>query len=121
MLPASIPDDEQRKTYMAFSTKIATCTYCGARAALVLDRGRHELSCDRCGAPLHDMKRLKADTGQREVEKPVLGHGMHKRPYREPQAEAPNTYRRRKRYKKRKSLMHRIMKEIIDVVDDIID
>ena len=39
--------------------KIATCCYCGTKAALVL-RGKdsHELSCGSCGAPLHDLKRL---------------------------------------------------------------
>ena len=39
--------------------KIATCFYCGTKAALVL-RGKviHELSCGSCGAPLHDLKRL---------------------------------------------------------------
>jgi hypothetical protein len=32
--------------------KIATCCYFGTRAALVLDRARHELACSSCGAPL---------------------------------------------------------------------
>ena len=41
--------------------KIATCSYCGTRAALVLKgESRHELACSSCGAPLHDLKRLKA-------------------------------------------------------------
>lgn len=39
--------------------KIATCCYCGTKAALVL-RGKdsYELNCGSCGAPLHDLKRL---------------------------------------------------------------
>ncbi|MGB1034398.1 MAG: hypothetical protein ACPGVS_05180 [Primorskyibacter sp.] len=42
-------------------TKIATCHYCGTRAALVLTGSeRHELSCSNCGAPLHDLKQIKA-------------------------------------------------------------
>ena len=47
---------------MPHGTKIATCCYCGSRAALVL-RGetRHELACASCGAPLHDLKRLRSD------------------------------------------------------------
>jgi len=46
---------------MLSSTKIATCCYCGTRAALVLGgRGRHELACAACGAPLHELKWLKA-------------------------------------------------------------
>ena len=42
--------------------KIATCCYCGTKAALVL-RGKdsHELSCGSCGAPLHDLKRLPVE------------------------------------------------------------
>ena len=43
------------------NTKIATCCYCGARAALVLNKAQHELSCASCGAPLHDLKMLRAD------------------------------------------------------------
>lgn len=42
-------------------TKIATCCYCGTRAALVLrGKDRHELACANCGAPLHALKMLKA-------------------------------------------------------------
>ena len=46
--------------------KIATCCYCGTRAALVL-RGdsRHELSCAACGAPLHEMKAMPCDAQER--------------------------------------------------------
>ena len=41
--------------------KIVTCCYCGTRAALVLrGRDRHELTCSACGAPLHDLKMLRA-------------------------------------------------------------
>ena len=42
--------------------KIATCCYCGTKAALVL-RGKvsHELSFGSCGAPLHDLKRLPVE------------------------------------------------------------
>ncbi len=46
---------------MPQGTKIATCTYCGTRAALVLaGTVRHELACSNCGAPLHDLKMLPA-------------------------------------------------------------
>ncbi len=41
-----------------YPTKIATCCYCGSRAALTLDEGRHELACASCGAPLRDLKML---------------------------------------------------------------
>ena len=41
------------------ATKIATCCYCGTRAALRLrGKQRHELACGSCGAPLRDLKML---------------------------------------------------------------
>lgn len=44
------------------SEKIATCSYCGTRAALVLGgTTQHELACATCGAPLHDLRALKAE------------------------------------------------------------
>ena len=51
--------------------KIATCCYCGTRAALVL-RGskRHELACSSCGAPLHDLKRLPATNAKKSQQVP---------------------------------------------------
>ena len=51
---------------MPHGTKIATCCYCGTRAALVLrGKDRHELSCAACGAPLHEMKSLPVAAGAR--------------------------------------------------------
>jgi len=48
---------------MAGPAKIATCCYCGARAALTLSRReRHELACSNCGAPLHNLKKLPSKT-----------------------------------------------------------
>jgi len=41
------------------AVKVATCCYCGTRAALVLrGKERHELACSSCGAPLSRMKML---------------------------------------------------------------
>ena len=55
-MPRVVPEPEHDMT-----PKIATCCYCGTRAALVLTgRDRHELACSSCGAPLHDLKMLKA-------------------------------------------------------------
>ena len=104
---------------MSYSTKIATCSYCGARAALVLGRDRHELACDRCGAPLHDMKRLKVDDGKKSQEKQTLGHGLHKRPYHA--RDEYDDYKRRKKRKKRKSLMRYVLEEAVDAIEDIFD
>ncbi|QQA44023.1 hypothetical protein [Pelagovum pacificum] len=89
-------------------TKIATCCYCGTRAALVLDRGRHELSCAGCGAPLHDMKRLKATPERREVHhKPVPGGHDRK--------EMP------KKRKQKKSFKRRAVSGLFDLIEDIFD
>ena len=77
-------------------TKIATCCYCGTRAALVLKgRERHELACSACGAPLRELKMLKAPAAGTQRRKPD---------------------RRRKRKPLRK-LLH----EIADAVEDIFD
>ena len=90
--------------------KIATCCYCGTRAALNL-RGteRHELACSNCGAPLHEMKMLRSDAvGERELVRPSpirSGHDL----------------RRRKKKKKTKSLSQRFMEEVWDAAEDLFD
>lgn len=46
---------------MPHPIKIATCCYCGSRTVLKpTARDGHELACASCGAPLHEMKWLKA-------------------------------------------------------------
>lgn len=94
-------------------TKIATCCYCGTRAALVL-RGdtRHELSCSACGAPLHDLKMLRADrVGGPEAKAP-----RPPRPGKPVRAAKP-----RKKKKMRKPLWSRVLGEAFDVIEDIFD
>ena len=103
---------------MAYPTKIATCCYCGTRAALVLGRDRHELTCSSCGAPLHEMKRLRQD--------PVPTPGRYQDQPKPPRH--PRDRRDTRAYlawsgkpKKRKGLMRYILKEAIDVIEDIFD
>ena len=97
------------------ATKVATCSYCGTRAALVLrGRDRHELTCSSCGAPLHDMKRLK--TGKGDPERPARSprpahYGSHD------VKEMPT----RRRKQRKKGLGRRVFEELWDVVEDIID
>lgn len=97
--------------------KIATCSYCSTRAALVLDRGRHELICASCGAPLHEMKALhkpvqRARTGRaRPMPLPRQDYDPERG------SERPN----RKRRKPRKGLARKMLEEIWDVVEDIFD
>jgi hypothetical protein len=91
--------------------KIATCCYCGTRAALVLrGRERHELSCASCGAPLHDLKMLRSEhSGKRELVKPS------------PVRSDRYPYPKRRRPKRRKSLKRRLIEEAWDFVEDIFD
>jgi len=84
---------------MPHGTKIATCSYCGTRAALVLTGGgRHELSCASCGAPLHQMKALK-------LQKPPKPERKPPKPARRP--------------KKRKAA--RLWAEVFDLIEDVFD
>jgi hypothetical protein len=110
---------------MPQSHKIATCSYCGTRAALVLDRGRHELACGSCGAPLHDMKMMPvyrdgaakrgAAPGRREkVRIDWDAERRHALGDHEPR-------RHSKPRKRRKPLARKVLGEIWDVVEDIFD
>jgi hypothetical protein len=99
--------------------KIATCCYCGTRAVLVLrGKDRHELSCSRCGAPLHTLKMLpigpecvtgRGVTSPRPKPKPVHPKQPH------PKA------RKVKKTKKRKGLLRYLAEEVWDEIEDIFD
>ncbi len=96
--------------------KIATCSYCGARTVLVLDRGRHELTCANCGAPLHEMKAMpkRDDAPPRPKARPM--------PIPRPEYEADRpTPRPRCKSKRRKGFAQRMLEEIWDRVEDIFD
>ncbi|OAN78250.1 hypothetical protein A8B82_10970 [Sulfitobacter sp. EhC04] len=103
---------------MGYPTKIATCCYCGTRAALTLDRGRHELSCARCAAPLHDLKALPvADVRP----KPAVSHLPGLRQFPVARKAAEKASRKPRKVKPRKSLFRRMAEEAFDVVEDIFD
>ncbi|WP_068116370.1 hypothetical protein [Tropicimonas marinistellae] len=95
------------------NTKIATCCYCGTRAALVLGDTRHELVCAACGAPLRHLKALHPDpvslksTDRRAAEAPFRGmDAKRKRP---------------KKRKKRKPAFMSLLEDVLDDLDDIFD
>lgn len=89
---------------MPHGTKIATCCYCGTRAALVLTgRDGHELACASCGAPLHDLKALKTQPAPAKPGKPRM---------------KPSKPKKKKR---KKSLSRKLMGEAFDLLDDIFD
>ena len=95
---------------MAHASKIATCCYCGSRAALTLaGRERHELACSNCGAPLHAMKMLKAPEPVRVQRERNYG--------RNPRVK-PKPHRKKKRSK---SMSQRFLSEIWDVAEDVFD
>ncbi len=98
---------------MKQSPKIATCCYCGTRAALVLSgENRHELACSSCGAPLHNLKMLRSDHhGKRD---------LAGAPRKKETKKAYKEYRKPKK-KPKKSLGRRFLGEAFDLLDDIFD
>ncbi len=96
---------------MGYPTKIATCCYCGTRAALVLDRARHELTCAQCGAPLHNLKMLP-------VEKPVAEPAQ---PVRRPKPQVAKPKKARKVKKKKGFRLKNLVEDVFDIVEDILD
>ncbi len=107
-LPYMRQSTDRQESPIPSPSKIATCCYCGTRAALVLKgKQRHELSCSSCGAPLHDLKM---------VPKRKLSDS---KPKREGYTSAL-PYKNKKK-KKIKGLFARVMDEAWDVVEDIFD
>lgn len=102
------------RNLIAHPTKIATCCYCGTRAALVLrGRDRHELACSACGAPLHEMKMLRSERlpVRQDRAAPPSDRSVPQRPV------AP----RKKPKKRRKGLLRKLAEEAFDVIEDIFD
>lgn len=97
------------------NTKIATCCYCGARAALVLGNDRHELVCASCGAPLRQLKNLPADPAP--TAQPLRSaataprRDLPDRPKRKPKAKP----------KKRKSWLRDLVEDAFDELGDLFD
>lgn len=104
---------------MAMGTKIATCCYCGTRAALVLDKERHELVCSSCGAPLHDLKMLRTDAMEKPA-KSSKSKAKHAKGYH-PHAAPAAHHSRKSKPKKKKSKKGGFWKEAFDILDDIFD
>ena len=103
------------------TTKIATCTYCGTRAALVLKgQAKHELACSSCGAPLHDLKRLRSDAVDAKAHRaPQKGRKGHRDvPSGAADLMAMALRKPRKKLKKRKKSL---LGEAFDLIEDIFD
>jgi hypothetical protein len=100
-------------------TKIATCCYCGTRAALVLrGKERHELSCSNCGAPLHAMKMLPMAPARAPTPTatPTRPKPKMRRDYREERSVS-----RPKKRRKTKSFGRKVLSELWDVIEDVVE
>lgn len=101
---------------MAPPTKIATCCYCGRRAALQLTaRGGHEMACGACGAPLHEMKWLKPPAPDHPVKRSPPAPAPHGGPLPPRPGLPPRPVRRRK------PLWKKALSEVFDLIEDIFD
>lgn len=99
--------------------KIATCCYCGTRAALVLaGEERHELACSSCGAPLHDLKMLPKRSQHGAASVTVSARATPKPTH--PKQPHPKPKKVKKR-RKRKGLWRKVMEEVWDEIEDIFD
>lgn len=100
-------------------TKIATCCYCGTKAALVL-RGneRHELACGNCGAPLKALKMLPTSAAPVETSPARPAKQSKRKP---PKKREEKYVSRPKKRRKTKSFGKRMFAELWDVIEDVVD
>lgn len=109
---------------MGYPAKIVTCCYCGARAALAMPKkGRHELACSKCAAPLHELKMLPLAKCERRVPdrpKTVLSKPVRSKKGRKPD-KVKHTSQRRRKSKRGRAFLKNVFEEVIDFVEDIFD
>ncbi|RYH03563.1 hypothetical protein EU805_07585 [Salipiger sp. IMCC34102] len=103
-------------------TKIATCCYCGTRAALVL-RGetRHELACAQCGAPLHDLKMMPSGAGGTPARTASPAHPARTASPAHPARTLRATHQKPRKTKRKKGLGWYVMKGLSEVIDEVFD
>jgi len=101
------------------AVKVATCCYCGTRAALVL-RGntRHELGCSNCGAPLSRLKMLPNPVPATPTPAPVQRRTGPQTAF---QPRQKKRYEKPKKRKYRKGFWRKVIEEIWDEIEDIFD
>lgn len=100
-------------------TKIATCCYCGTRAALRLRRDdRLELRCTTCGAPLHALKQFPVVSEHKQKPEPVKRRIATHTPKKKKNQKKT---RRPFQYRMFKALKHDFLEELWDIAEDIFD
>lgn len=107
------------------TVKVATCCYCGVKAALVL-RGehRHELSCGSCGAPLHAMKLLPMPPGRATAPAAAPARPDPSKPAHFGESARKAKHKpvsRPGKRKKSKGIGRKIWSEVWDALEDIFD
>ncbi|MBX2855076.1 MAG: hypothetical protein KTR21_08815 [Rhodobacteraceae bacterium] len=118
---------------MAETIKIASCCYCGARAALTLGDvsrdgfTRHELACANCGAPISMLKRLKVEAAPTPVRRPqpqrnrATPQPFAKSPRKAPPRKAPPKKKKRRSPKRRRYSFVEILDDLFDDLEDLFD
>ena len=128
---------------MTTPTKIATCSYCGTRVALVMKLdARHELTCSACAAPLDDLTLFQPNPAA-DQKHPVLRESPNK-PVGLPPTQSKQVWRdddddedrddkdrrnsskklkkqKKKSKKRRKSLTERFLEDAKDAIEDLFD
>lgn len=101
------------------ATKIATCCYCGTKAALVLrGKDKHELTCSKCGAPLRALKMLPKHPDRATA--PTATPARRTKRKRVEKYPAYGVDRPKKR-RKTKSFGKKVMSGLWDVIEDVVD
>jgi PHP family Zn ribbon phosphoesterase len=90
--------------------KIATCCYCGSRTTLrPTAREGHALACAQCGAALTRMKPLSPELAARAAAHPRASQPM------------PLKRKKTKKSKRKKGFFEKLVREVWDEIEDILD
>lgn len=103
---------------MGYPTKIATCCYCGSKTALKLAKGRHELSCAKCGAPLRSLKSLPVAA---KPAKRAVSHQSTERRFAQKPKAVSNKKAKPRKVKKQRGWLKDFAEDVFELVEDIFD
>jgi hypothetical protein len=101
---------------MTYPTKIATCCYCGSKTVLRFDKGRHELSCARCAAPLGDLTTIPKPVKKKRA----VSHQPDARNFSKP-VKQKSFKKKHSKPKRRKSWFQDFAEEAFDFLEDVFD